>query len=73
MTRPAESHQVLDLVFSLAATHTATINMVNVHSAGATDLARNKIISNIAEKIKVGFDMLFQFQIRLMEKKISPT
>jgi len=73
MTRPAHRHQIFDLVFSFAAAHTTTINMVNVHSTGATDLARNKIISNIAEKIKVDFDMLFQFQIKLMEKKIRPT
>lgn len=47
--------------------------MVNVHSAGAADLARYKVVSNIAEKIKVDFDMLFQFQIKLIEKKIRPT
>lgn len=62
MTGSAQSHQVLDLVFSLAAAHTTAINMMNVHSSGAADLTCDKVIASITKVIKINLDMFFHFQ-----------
>lgn len=62
MTGSAQGHQVLDLVFSLAATHTPAVNMVNVHSSGAADLTGNKVIASKTKMIQINLDMLLHFQ-----------
>lgn len=62
MTGPAQAHQILDRVFSLAAAHTPSINVMDVNSTAAADFTWNKFIASITKVIKINTGVLLHFQ-----------
>jgi hypothetical protein len=67
MTTPAQSHQIFDFIFILAATHTPAINMMNVNHSSTTDFATHKIIFDITKKINWECQSRLKRNVELLE------
>lgn len=62
MTGSAQGHQIFDLVFSLDATHTTAINMMNVNGTVTADFTSDKVIKGIVKVFKVDLCVVLHFQ-----------